>query len=225
MAEGLAAAGELESGSDAETIFPRPSLVNRSLSRFHTIAFNKPHGVLPCFTDPEGRSTLADYIDPPGVYAAGRLDFDSEGLLLLTSDGTLAHHITDPQHKLPKVYLAQVERIPNEEALEQLRKGVVLNGKETRPAEVRLLQDDPQLPDRPVPIRFRKNVPTAWVEITLREGMNRQVRRMTAAVGHPTLRLIRVAIGPIVLGDLRPGHWRDLTSSEISQIYSASARR
>jgi 23S rRNA pseudouridine2457 synthase len=193
--------------------------------RCHTVAFNKPYGVLPCFTDPEGRPTLADYVAIPGIYAAGRLDQDSEGLLILTSDGTLAHRITDPQHKLPKVYLAQVERILNEEALEQLRKGVVLNGKQTRPAEIRLLQDDPQLPDRPVPIRFRKDVPTAWVEITLREGLNRQVRRMTAAVGHPTLRLVRVAIGPIALGDLLPGQWRDLTSSEIAQIYSAVPRR
>jgi 23S rRNA pseudouridine2457 synthase len=199
--------------------------VNRSLFRVQTIAFNKPYGVLPCFTDPEGRPTLADYVAIPGIYAAGRLDQDSEGLLILTSDGTLAHRITDPQHKLPKVYLAQVERILNEEALEQLRKGVVLNGKKTRPTEVRLLPDDPQLPNRPVPIRFRKNVPTAWVEIMLREGLNRQVRRMTAAVGYPTLRLIRVAIGPIVLGDLQPGQWRDLTSSEIAQIYSAVPRR
>lgn len=161
---------------------------------------------------------MADYVAIPGVYAAGRLDLDSEGLLLLTSDGTLAHHITDPQHKLPKVYLAQVEHIPNEEALEQLRKGVVLNGKKTRPAQVRLLPDDPQLPDRPVPIRFRKNVPTAWVEITLREGLNRQVRRMTAAVGHPTLRLVRIAIGPIQIGDLQPGQWRELTAREIRRL-------
>ena len=189
-----------------------------------TIAFNKPYGVLPCFTDPNGRPTLADYIDLPGVYAAGRLDLDSEGLLLLTSDGTLAHHITDPQHKLPKLYLAQIERIPSEEALEQLRTGGVLNGKKTKPAEVRLLPDDPQLPDRPVPIRFRKNVPTAWLEIILREGLNRQVRRMTAAVGNPTLRLVRVAIGPIVLGNLHPGDWRNVTSGEISQIYSAVCR-
>jgi 23S rRNA pseudouridine2457 synthase len=189
-----------------------------------TIAFNKPYGVLPCFTDPNGRPTLADYINVPGVYAAGRLDMDSEGLLLLTSDGTLAHHITDPQHKLPKLYLAQIERIPSEEALEQLRTGVVLNGKKTKPAEVRLLPDDPQLPDRPVPIRFRKNVPTAWLEIILREGLNRQVRRMTAAVGNPTLRLVRVAIGPIVLGDLQSGEWRDLTGSKIAKIYSAVRR-
>ncbi len=189
-----------------------------------TIAFNKPYGVLPCFTDPNGRPTLADYIDVPGVYAAGRLDMDSEGLLLLTSDGTLAHHITDPQHKLPKLYLAQIERIPSEEALEQLRTGVALNGKKTKPTEVHLLPDDPQLPDRPVPIRFRKNVPTAWLEIMLREGLNRQVRRMTAAVGNPTLRLVRVAIGPIVLGNLHPGDWRNVTNGEISQIYSAVSR-
>lgn len=199
--------------------------MNRSLFSGHTIAFNKPYGILPCFTDSAGRPTLAAYINLPEVYAAGRLDLDSEGLLLLTSDGTLAHHITDPQRKLPKLYLAQVERIPNEDALEQLRKGVLLNGKKTRPAEVRLLADDPQLPDRPVPIRFRKNVPTAWMEITLREGLNRQVRRMTAAVGHPTLRLMRVAIGPVVLGDLQPGQWRELTSGEIEQIYSAAAHK
>jgi 23S rRNA pseudouridine2457 synthase len=199
--------------------------VNRSLSRVQTIAFNKPYGVLPSFTDPEGRPTLADYVAIPGVYAAGRLDLDSEGLLLLTSDGTLAHHITDPLHKLPKVYLAQVEHIPNEETLEQLRKGVVLNGKKTRPAQVRLLPDDPQLPDRPVPIRFRKNVPTAWVEITLREGLNRQVRRMTAAVGHPTLRLVRIAIGPIQTGDLQPGQWRALTAREIRRLSQGGSRK
>jgi 23S rRNA pseudouridine2457 synthase len=200
------------------------SIISDSTNTPRTIAFNKPYGVLPCFTDSNGRRTLADYIDLPVVYAAGRLDMDSEGLLLLTSDGRLAHYITDPQHKLPKVYLAQIERIPNEVALEQLRVGVVLNGKKTKPAEVRLLLEDPNLPDRPVPIRFRKNVPTAWVEITLREGLNRQVRRMTAVVGHPTLRLVRVAVGPIVLGGLQPGEWRDLTSSEIAEIYSATAR-
>jgi 23S rRNA pseudouridine2457 synthase len=166
---------------------------------------------------------LADFIQLPGVYAAGRLDQDSEGLMILTSDGSLAHRITDPQHKLPKVYLAQVERVPNEEALDRLRIGLALNGKRTRPAEVRVLSEAPQVPDRPVPIRFRKNVPTAWIEITLREGMNRQVRRMTAAVGHPTLRLIRIAVGPIVLGDLRSGRWRELTRGDRQKI-GASAR-
>ena len=200
------------------------SIISARENTSRTIAFNKPYGVLPCFTDSDGRQTLADYIDLTGVYAAGRLDMDSEGLLLLTSDGRLAHHITDPQHKLPKLYLAQIERIPSEEALEQLRTGVVLNGKKTKPAEVRLLPDDPQLPDRPVPIRFRKNVPTAWLEIMLREGLNRQIRRMTAAVGSPTLRLVRVAIGPIVLGHLQPGDWRNVTNGEISQIYSAVCR-
>src|SRR5215207_2973377 len=120
----------------------------------HTILFNKPYAVLPSFTDPEGRPTLADYIDLPGVYAAGRLDQDSEGLMLLTSDGSLAHRITDPTHKLSKIYLAQVERVPTEGALDRLRQGVLLSGKRTRPAQVRLLCDEPQLPERPVPIRF-----------------------------------------------------------------------
>src|SRR5215207_3336109 len=180
----------------------------------HTILFNKPYAVLPSFTDPEGRPTLADYIELPGVYAAGRLDQDSEGLMILTSDGSLAHRITDPHHKLPKVYLAQVERVPDPDALEKLRRGVLLGGRQTRPAIVRLLKEEPQLPERPVPIRFRKHVPTAWIELTLQEGMNRQVRRMTAAVGHPTLRLVRIAIGSIRLGDLSVGHWRELTSEE-----------
>lgn len=186
--------------------------------RSRTIIFNKPFGVLPCFTDPEGRPSLADYIDVPGVYAAGRLDQDSEGLMILTSDGALAHRITDPEHKLPKTYLAQVERVPDEEALRQLRDGVILGGRRTRPAEARLLPDVPLLPERPVPIRFRKNVPTAWLEITLREGMNRQVRRMTAAVGHPTLRLVRVAIGSIQLGNLTPGQWKELTQASLRSL-------
>ncbi|MCC6142162.1 MAG: pseudouridine synthase [Nitrospira sp.] len=184
----------------------------------HTIAFHKPYGVLPCFTDSDGRPTLADYIELPGVYAAGRLDMDSEGLLLLTSDGTLAHRITDPHHKLPKVYLVQVERIPDESALRQLREGVMLKGAKTRPAKVRVLDDSPALPERPVPIRFRKTVPTCWIELTIHEGMNRQVRRMTAAVGHPTLRLVRVAVGPISLGNLAPGVWRELVLDEVRSL-------
>lgn len=182
------------------------------------IAFNKPYDVLPCFTDPEGRPTLADYIAVPDVYAAGRLDQDSEGLMILTSDGALAHRITDPTHKLPKVYLAQVERIPDELAIARLCKGVLLGGRNTRPAKVRLPIDEPTLPERPVPVRFRKNVPTAWLEITIHEGMNRQVRRMTAAVGHPTLRLVRIAIGPVQLGELKPGEWRELTQDDIKAI-------
>jgi len=153
-----------------------------------------------------------------GIYAAGRLDQDSEGLMILTADGALAHRITDPTHKLPKVYLVQVERIPDEQAIARLCRGVLLGGKKTRPAEVRLLADEPTLPERPVPIRFRKNVPTAWLELTIHEGMNRQVRRMTAMVGHPTLRLVRIAIGPIQLGNLKPGEWRDLGKNEIATI-------
>jgi 23S rRNA pseudouridine2457 synthase len=141
--------------------------------------------------------------------------------MMLTSDGGLAHRITDPKHKLPKVYLAQVERVPGDDALEGLRTGVLLSGQRTRPADVRLLPEDPPLPERPVPIRFRKTVPTAWIQLTLHEGMNRQVRRMTAAVGHPTLRLVRIAIGPLELGNLEPGRWRALHDEEMTQIYGS----
>jgi 23S rRNA pseudouridine2457 synthase len=186
--------------------------------RPRTIAFYKPFDVLPSFTDPEGRPTLAGFIDVPGVYAAGRLDRDSEGLMILTSDGALAHRITAPTRKLPKVYLVQVERVPEEPALTRLRKGVQLGQTRTKPAGVRLLSDEPSLPARTVPIRFRRNVPTAWLEITLHEGMNRQVRRMTAAVGHPTLRLVRVAIGAIRLDGLQPGEWRELHGPELAQL-------
>lgn len=186
-----------------------------------TIAFNKPYDVLPCFTDPDGRPTLANFIRLSGVYAAGRLDRDSEGLMILTSDGALAHRITDPDRKLPKVYLAQVERIPDVEALETLQHGLLLGGKRTRPAKVRLLTEEPSLPGRPAPIRFRKSVPTAWLELTLHEGMNRQVRRMTAAVGHPTLRLVRIAIGPIRLGKLQPGECKQLEDFQIRSLRSS----
>jgi 23S rRNA pseudouridine2457 synthase len=183
-----------------------------------TIVFHKPYGVLPCFTDPEGRPTLADYIDVPGVYAAGRLDRDSEGLMILTSDGALAHRITDPKYKFPKVYWVQVERIPDDAVLDSLRRGVVLSGMRTKPAGARLLPGVPVLPERPVPIRVRRTVPTAWLEIVLHEGINRQVRRMTAAAGHPTLRLVRVAIGPLRLGDLLPGRWRVISAQEESAL-------
>ncbi len=186
-----------------------------------TIVFHKPYDVLPCFRDPDGRPTLADYIDIPGVYAAGRLDRDSEGLMILTSDGALVHRITDPRRKLPKVYWVQVERVPDEEALNQLRRGVVLSGIRARPAEVRLLAQEPALWERPVPIRVRRTVPTAWLELVIHEGKNRQVRRMTAAVGHPTLRLVRVAIGAIRLDNLQPGHWRDVTGAELTALSQA----
>lgn len=185
-----------------------------------TLIFCKPYNVLSSFTDPTGRPTVADYVDVAGVYAAGRLDYDSEGLLLLTSDGKLAHRITHPRYKLPKIYLAQVENIPAEDALEQLRRGVIVKGQRTRPAEVRLLRPEPEIFPRFPPIRSRKSIPTAWLEITLREGRKRQVRRMTAAVGHPTLRLIRIAIGPIRLGDLSPGQWRDLSGAELSSLWA-----
>lgn len=182
------------------------------------LAFYKPYGVLSCFTDPEGRPTLADFIQVPGVYSAGRLDYDTEGLLVLTADGALAHCITDPRHKLPKAYLVQVERVPDDAALALLRRGVLLKGRRTKPAEVELLSDAPDLPPRPVPIRFRKSVPTAWLQVTLREGQNRQVRRMTAAAGHPALRLVRVAVGPVTLGDLQLGQWRELTGAEVAGL-------
>ncbi len=158
---------------------------------------------------------MGDYVNVPGVYAAGRLDYDSEGLLLLTSDGRLAHRVTHPRHKLEKVYLAQVERIPDEAALNQLRQGVIVKGVKTQPAQAELLPEAPEIFPRSEPIRYRKSVPTAWLKITLQEGRKRQVRRMTAAVGYPTLRLIRIAIGPISLGELQPGQWRDLTPQEL----------
>jgi 23S rRNA pseudouridine2457 synthase len=187
-----------------------------------TILFHKPYGVLPCFTDPEGRATLADYISVRGVYAAGRLDRDSEGLMLLTADGALAHRLTDPTHKFPKVYWVQVERVPDEAALNRLRHGVDLSGRFTKPADIRLLTPAPELPERTVPIRVRLTVPTVWLEIVLYEGMNRQVRRMTAAVGHPTLRLVRTGIGPLRLGNLAPGAWRPLNSKEEAALRRAT---
>ena len=183
-----------------------------------TIIFYKPYKVLSSFSDPENRPTVGNYVNVPDVYAAGRLDYDSEGLLLLTSDGKLAHRITHPRYKLEKTYLAQVENIPNPTALNQLRIGVELKGRRTRPAKIKLLQTEPQLFPRDTPIRFRKNVPTAWLEIRLREGRKRQIRRMTAAVGHPTLRLIRIAIGPIHLVNLKPGDWRELDKEELNLL-------
>ena len=173
------------------------------------IAFNKPYGVLCQFTDRSAppRPTLAGFGLPPGVYAAGRLDHDSEGLLLLTDDGALAHRLTDPRHKQPKTYWVQVEGEPDEAQLAALRSGVQLRDGPTRPAQVERI-DPPALWPRDPPVRFRKTVPDAWLQLEIGEGRNRQVRRMTAAVGLPTLRLVRVAIGGHRLDGLLPGQWR-----------------
>lgn len=182
------------------------------------LLLNKPYGVLCAFTDPEGRPTLADYVSVPDIYAAGRLDLDSEGLLLLTSDGWLIHRMSHPRYRHPKTYLVQVERLPDAQALAALRQGVLVKGRRTAPAEVELLADKPDLPPRAVPIRYRKTVPTAWLRLVLTEGRKRQVRHMTAAVGHPTLRLVRVGVGPLLLGDLQPGAWRDLGPEELNAL-------
>ena len=173
------------------------------------IAFNKPLGVLTQFTDaksPTKRATLSDFIDVPGVYPAGRLDRDSEGLLLLTDDGRMQARIADPKFKLPKTYLVQVEGVASETALASLRRGVMLNDGPTRPAEVEAI-DPPDLWPRDPPIRYRASVPDCWLRLTIREGRNRQVRRMTAAVGLPTLRLVRWRIGEWTIGDLATGAW------------------
>ena len=192
--------------------------------RFRTIALHKPFGVLCQFRDSSGRPTLAPLVPIPGIYPAGRLDFDSEGLLLLTEDGGLAHRLTDPRFEHPKTYLVQVERLPDAAALQMLRDGVLLRDGRTRRAHVELLKSEPALPDRSVPIRFRKNVPTAWLKLSITEGRNRQVRRMTAAVGHPTLRLVRVAVGPVALGDLAPGRWREVSDLELAALEKLKRR-
>jgi 23S rRNA pseudouridine2457 synthase len=178
------------------------------------LRFNKPYGVLSQFT-PDGRwRGLRDCIDLPGVYVAGRLDADSEGLLLLTNDGRLQARIADPRYKLEKTYWAQVEGLPDEAALQALRQGVQLNDGPTLPARARVIDTPPDLWQREPPIRVRQAQPTAWIELVIREGRNRQVRRMTAAVGHPTLRLIRAAIGPYTLDGLAPGSWLTVSASE-----------
>ena len=189
------------------------------------IAFNKPFGVLTQFSGGgDGLKTLADFIDVKGVYPAGRLDKDSEGLLLLTDDGKLQARIADPKHKLEKTYLAQVEGIPNEAAIEALRKGVDLKDGRTRPAKARRI-DPPNIWARVPPIRERKSVPDCWIELMLREGRNRQVRRMLAAVGHPTLRLLRWRIGPVGLAGLTPGAWIELSPTVFTEFEPRKPRK
>ena len=173
------------------------------------ILFNKPYGVLSQFTPHDGHPGLADYIPVPGVYAAGRLDRDSEGLLILTDDGRLQHRLTHPRHKQPKTYWVQVEGIPSEQALERLRRGVDLGDYVSRPAQVEVMPEPENIWPRIPPIRQRQHIPTTWLRIGITEGRNRQVRRMTAKVGHPTLRLIRWAVGPWSLAGLAPGQWRE----------------
>jgi 23S rRNA pseudouridine2457 synthase len=173
------------------------------------VLFNKPFQVLCKFTDPDGRPTLADFIPVPHVYPAGRLDYDSEGLLVLTADGRLQKRISDPRFKMPKLYWAQVEGVPDDAALKALAQGVMLKEGRTRPAKVELISP-PNVWPRTPPIRERQTIPTSWLALTITEGRNRQVRRMTAAVGYPTLRLIRQAVGPWRLESLQPGQWREV---------------
>jgi 23S rRNA pseudouridine2457 synthase len=183
----------------------------------HTLIFNKPYGVLSTFTDPDGRPTLGDYIDLPDIYAAGRLDYHSEGLLLLTDDGDLIHRLTDPKFDHAKTYYAQVEGVVEDRQLDPIRRGVIVGGQKLKPAQVSII-DDPKFPPRSDPVRDYH--PTTWLKIILREGKKHQVRRMTAAVGYPTLRLVRVAIGSIELGELRSGAWRELSPIEHQALQS-----
>jgi len=196
--------------------------------------FWKPYGVMTQFTNREGRPTLSQYIPIPNLYAAGRLDLDSEGLLLLTDHGGLNARLTQPKYAHPRTYWAQVERIPDESALAHLRRGVPLNDGMTLPAKAELLDSEPLvngvlLPERSVPIRYRKNVPTAWISLTMTEGRNRQVRRMTAAVGHPTLRLVRGQIGmgaaAISLDGLSEGEWAWVDEAKIAALWRSFRRK
>ena len=172
------------------------------------ILFNKPCGVVCQFSAQAGHGSLKDFIPLPGFYTAGRLDADSEGLVLLTDDGKLQHRISDPKYKLPKTYWVQVEGVPDQIALKKLRQGIVLKDFETQPAQIRLINEPDDLWTRSPPVRFRKNIPTSWIELIITEGKNRQVRRMTAAVLYPTLRLIRYAVGKYSLSGIAPGRWR-----------------
>ncbi len=182
------------------------------------ILLNKPYEVLTQFTDETGRQTLKDFVEIPGIYPVGRLDYDSEGLVLLTDDKQLQHRLSEPRFKVPKTYWVQVEGEPTPEALENLRRGVDLKTGYTSPADVELLPETPELWERSKPVRFRAAIPTSWVQIRISQGMNRQVRKMTAAVGYPTLRLVRAAIADMELADLQPGQWRELTAAEVARL-------
>lgn len=193
---------------------------------YRYIIFHKPYGVLSQFTQETSKHrTLKEYIDVTDVYPVGRLDWDSEGLLLLTNDGRLQHRLSHPRFGHERTYWVQVERIPDADAITRLQTGLEIQDYRTRPAEIRLLPEDPPVCDRDPPIRFRKNVPTAWLEMTLTEGKNRQVRRMTAAVGFPTLRLVRVSIADLRLDGLELGKWRDLTPLEVKLLHHPSVKR
>lgn len=189
------------------------------------ILFNKPYGVI-CQFSPDGRHpTLKDYLPIPGIYAAGRLDTDSEGLLILTDDGALQHRLAHPAHKLPKTYWVQVEGIPDSSALKVLERGVDLGDFVTRPAQARLIPEPADIWPRSPPIRARKHIPAAWIELIITEGKNRQVRRMTAKIGHPTLRLIRSRIGPFSLHGLLPGAYRAAAPEEIAIFFKKPVNR
>jgi 23S rRNA pseudouridine2457 synthase len=205
----------------ADPFEDRISLDNQPLDLTNTCIYlllYKPYGVLCAFTDPEGRPTLADYVDVPDVYAAGRLDLDSEGLLLLTNDGWLIHRLIHPRYRHPRTYLVQVEGLPEPKDLAALQRGVIVKGRRTAPTRAALLTAAPDLPPRSKPIRYRKSVPTAWLRMVLTEGRKRQVRRMTAAIGYPTLRLLRVGLGPLGTEGLQPGEWRELTTGELNAL-------
>lgn len=201
-------------------------MTSKHREHFSYLLFHKPHGVLSQFSPPRHPGTISPHRTlkdfgpfPSGVYPVGRLDAESEGLLLLTDDKEASHRLTEPGFSHTRTYLVQVERIPAEDSLNVLRRGGMRFGnRPTKPASVQLLVSDPVVSPRPVPIRRRMSVPTCWLEIILSEGMNRQVRRMTAAIGHPTLRLIRIAVGPVLLANLRPGEWRLLSREEIAQL-------
>ncbi|MGK7913629.1 MAG: pseudouridine synthase [Synechococcus sp.] len=229
----------LDSSSSPSSPIQNFLLITLRYDLVRYLLFNKPYGVLTQFTDTavpstdpqanavthqSARPTLKQFIDVPDVYPVGRLDRDSEGLLLLTDDGRLASRLIHPKYGHERTYWAQVEGIPTETVIQQLQKGVVIKGYKTQPARVRAIAD-PHLPERAVPIRYRKSIPTSWLELCLTEGKNRQVRRMTAAVGYPTLRLVRAKLAFLSLGTIESGQWRDLTSAELRRLKELVGQR